>query len=256
MISKSVKLPYNLAKGSEKNRFEQAANLNMQLFKSIKNKFSNSEISFYTLEEYIKKSLPEEINIEIFENFFATAQNPAKTNICIDETSFGKVCSGFRVFLPTKKDYSEMLDGSDTYIAFHEFRHFFDQICNPKITQRMLALQNKYMKKLPDVIDFFYKNIYTSQKFDKNNLNMVLQEFSRKYSNSENIDFLQFFRYIIKTEQNAFGDGYRFQTLMNKMLSLQNDNLLSAKAYNFSSKIRILEKNLSEQLCLARKNLK
>lgn len=251
-LGTSVKLPYSISQGSVVTRFNNACKYNNELFEQLKPQISSGQIPFPGITSALKKITGGKINVQVCENFFQTPNNPAKTRMLVSGTPEGKELSKFEILLPPIYEYSESLAPDKLHIALHETRHIFDQIFVPKITRRMLNINENKSLNPKNVMEFYHKNIYTRKTVKTSEVEQKLDDFLNPLANNDKIDLLQLFRYLLTTEKHAFSDGLKFQRKADKILGGITDNVVKGSEFNFGAKIKLLETKLKEVLNKAR----
>ena len=251
-LGTSAKLPYSISRGSAKARFKNAAEYNNKLFNSLKTHIFLKEIPFPAMTAEVKK-LANNIDVKIYENFFQTSQIPAKTKMLLRRNGASTELCRFDILLPAKYEYSNSLNPNETYVAFHETRHLFDQIFMPKITQRTLIANEKPTIDTKWFMHFYHDVFYTVKPAKLQDIKQKLNNYLAAHSDCDKVDILQLLRYLMTTEKHAFADGLKFQKKADKIFGGKTKDVITADEYNFPKKIKLVEKKLREVLNKMRK---
>ncbi len=238
--------PLKISKGTPEQRIQKAIEYSDKFFENIKDSFVKGDISAEEFTSIIRKTAGEKIGIE-------TLQSSNNGGMICRNYNENKEQIGYALFLPFNP-YSQKISKMTTKTFMHEIFHFFDHLLNPKYNKRIHNLINKGYDTY-SIGDFYNKKIYT-----KENLNIkTLNEFLKKRSVEEQIDCLQFFRYSLKLEQNAYKNTTKYQRLIENYytnsISYHEPPHRYGK-YKFNTKIKILEKMLAKIINTERSKLK
>ena len=264
-VDKTAKLPYQVVKGSEKSRMEMADRFSMQLREGLDKVSSTRECKLSDFVEIINKIIePHKINFNIlplknkFTKFLEyTAGYISQDlgfdgkvykigNAIIDDTSIN--IKGFEIHLPLNKNNTVI---RNKFSAFHEARHLFDYICNPKtlgIWNIKIIDDDKKLKA--------YKKAYSAFIDDFNFLGFWKKKAAKnlsKLSDEEAIDCLKSIRNTLKSEINAYRDTsdytYKYPVVNFFEIMGNNDFMLF---HDYPKKLKYANKLLKDRLQKAR----
>lgn len=250
-LSPSVKIPYEIVKGSFKQRQLQANNLTGKLFENINSSIKDdySIITYEQLQKHINDALSDK-------NFKVIVQN-------ITDEYIG-TCDGLcEVLYNANRDIRALslcLSGIGNTIRsmylpvfMHEFQHLADDIFHPKYLSRLQSLNKKGLnnKKYDDFYDkYFYCPEFIECKSDKKYALKVIKNKTKKFLRGLNIsdkmDFIQDMRYSLISEieaykqERAVAKALQSKGIMIKSLTFED----YAKEGLFEEKINLL-KNLA-----------
>lgn len=237
-ITKLAKLPLEYSKGTDFEKIELAKKLNAELFEKISKKFRSDEISFDTFKKAVKETLPGKSSVKIMKTeergVYGYTSFDSKHNVNI---------TGFMIHLPESKNGKISLDTVGTFM--HETFHYFSQMAAPKETRRIAkALETGYKNKFDMVYDMF---LYTDFNFGMTNLSKTLDNFLSSLNTEQKIDFLQYCRYNLRNEANAFSEGEKYARLSRDLFKDKDSiRIFDSTAYNFDIKIKLLNKKLKQ----------
>ena len=164
-MTNCVKIPYNLAKGSEIERFSRAAKTNLKVFNEIKKEINYPLLDIHNARLALDKQIPRMITYIISEYEKTSSKNAGGTAVLKSKTSNELV--GYEILLPLNESFEIHIQ--DLHIAMHEFRHLLDMINNPKVNQRKILISKfEDADFKTNYIDRIYqKKLYTTDKFSK-----------------------------------------------------------------------------------------
>ena len=246
-ILPSVKLPLKLCKGSYAERIALAKKLNNNFFNHLNEKFTTKEVPFDVFEKTLKECTPGKINVNILQydrygGYTCFGLNDSKNGI-------DKFLIYFR-----KTPYTEGVRLLETDISLHETSHYFCHLTNPKHSARSVKMHESGLQAKTE--DFYREHLYTKNEFKEEDLKQKLNKFLRKFTNEEQIDFLQNCRYRMLEEYIAFDDGQRYLDIIQDRhpdLICEKIYAREKEVYNFPEKIKIVTDKLKEVLQNARK---
>ena len=247
-ITKLAKLPLEYSKGTDSARIVIAKRLNAEFFAKISKKFKSDEISFDTFERTLKEIIPSKSSVKVkkaetgTENYGYTAFN-SKNGININ---------GWLIHLPENKNGKISLDAINT--CLHETYHYFSQMAAPKESRRIAKLLEKGNERFMNVYNVLF---YSDFPINKAVLSESLDRTLEKLSIGEKIDFLQYCRYNLRNEANAFAEGKKYSDLAKKLFenkfSVQSKEP-DIKSFNFDMKLELLNDKLREVMKNHRNN--
>lgn len=208
-LDSSVRIPFEIVKGSFKQRQLKANNLTNTLFNNINNSIKDdySIVTYEQLQKHIKDVLPDK-------NFKVIVQN-------LTDEYVGE-CNGLCEVLYNAKGniraISLGLCGIGNTIRslylpvfIHEFQHLADDIFHPKYLSRLQSLNKKGLNntKYEDFYDkYYYCPEFIECKSDKKYALKVIKNKTKKFLRGLNIsdkmDFIQDMRYSLITEIEAY----------------------------------------------------
>lgn len=203
----SVKVPYEIVKGSFEKRQHKSEILTEKLFKNINESIKDnySIFSYEELQKHIDNILPDK-------NFKVIIQNMPKSINC------DGICEVLYNINGDIKTISISLDGigntirsSDIPVFIHEFQHVTDDLFHPKYLSRLQSLNKKGLSN--NKYENFYEKYYycpelIESKRDKKDVLKIIKNktknFLRGYNISEKMDFIQDIRYSLISEIKAY----------------------------------------------------
>lgn len=239
IIRNKMIAPLPLAQGSFPERMKRSRELNNAFFEEIKDSFTHREIDPKNFLKKLKKIIPENIKAKVID--LADIEDEKKPSIYFDINS-RKRFSGYKIILPFNR-WSKKIELSKTSTFMHETQHLFDFMLNPKIIKRRINLVNN-SNSPSESLDYYINEIYISKNFNKKKL----KNFLKQKTPNEQIDFLQFCRYQLLTEQNAYKHSNPYQRKIEKIYKKEinyNADLTKYGAFQFTKKIKYIENLLS-----------
>lgn len=242
---KATQLPLQRTKGTFAIRMQKSNRVNAVFFNEIKDKFVNKEMSLQEFATYLKKIVPENINLDV---------DKYKKNGVLSLSSSDAInIDGYKIKLELNKPTKKInINSAGTFM--HETQHLFDSLFNPKFLARTIAILNNQKTNITKLDKFYDNCIYNTSNLTMKKLNEFLKNMPIKVQ----IDFLQDSRYRIYSEQNAYISGKKYQREIDTLY--KQDNFIGANVkygkYKFPQKIKILEQKLAEILTSERAKLK
>ena len=241
-ITKLAKFPIEYSRGTDSEKIELAKKMNAEFFKKISKKFKTGEVSFDTFERTLKETIPAKSSVKVCKageqvRAYGYTALSSKNNVNIN---------GYRIHLKANENGKISINSVQTFM--HETYHYFSQMAAPKEPRRILKLLETGQKdKFSAVYEMFlYNNLY---KVDKKILNRVLNSVLARLSIEQKIDFLQYCRYGLRSEANAFAEGEKYGRIVQKRFKdkitgtiQHSDN----KSYKFDMKIKLLNEKLKK----------
>lgn len=220
-------------KGNPLQRAKLAAAKNAQLYARIEDDFlKNGGVTPEQVTAILHELAPR-VKVEIVEH----TRLKSSGNISL-KNSNGNI-DGFKLSLPMIKPSEQMLI-QDSSTLFHEVRHFFDLIINPKFTARHIQFSLFDILKKRSYSKFYESTLYTINKNKFHQLDrqqkkdFIKAKISKifkypKISSREKIAKLQEWRNNLKTEKNAYIDGITY----GKKLALAKDMQSGVKSWDY-----------------------
>ncbi len=231
--------PIEIAKGTPQERIQKAIKYTDTFFNNIKDSFHNGDVNPKTFESLLKQTAGNKISIKITQNNINNGGI-----LCRNYKENGEQI-GYAMLLPFNT-FSKGISKMTTKTFMHEVFHFFDHILNPKYNKRIHNLINKGYDTY-SIGGFYDKKIYT-----KDNLSIkTLKKFLKNRPAEEQIDILQFFRYSLKLEQNAYRHTAKYQHMIEdyyKNSINYHETPYRYGKYKLNIKIKLIEKELAQIL--------
>lgn len=266
-IDNTAKLPLTVIRGSEKERYAIAGKYAKELRVGLDKVSETRECKVEDFKNLINNILaPNKINFKIeplISNFNLFQKDTGSIGIdseylssvtpigsvVIDSTH--KINKGYTIKLPLSQNNTVI---NDKYSAYHEARHLFDYICNPKTIDSNLfrvidnekknkAFLNTYKTFISDT------NIFGGKKYIKH----VAGKNLKKLSDEEAIGCLQNIRHTLKTEINAYrdtADYMREKPIMNCVHIYGGNEFLFL--HNYPKRLTLANQMLADRLKQAR----
>lgn len=269
--AQTAKLPLSTVRGSVKERYALSDKYTNQLRAGLDKLSDTKKCKVEDFKNLINEILkPNKINISIAPlkdhwqfgmikggsiSVDADYQNKITQlgNVVIESTH--KSNKGYTIKLPLSKNDTII---NDKYSAFHEARHLFDYVCNPKTIdsnlfrvadseEKVNAYVNTYKAFIADT------NILGGRKLIKS----IATENLSKLSDEEAIGCLQNIRHTLKTEINAYCDtaNYMREKPLTNFMNIYGGNEFMM-FHNYPKRLKLANQMLAEHLKQARENLK
>ncbi len=256
-ITQNAKLPYEICKGSEKDRNKLAHQMFIKFCKELDKDAIDSVCSADGFVNSINSILePHKINFKLTnsENTKSYGTLTTQYSTLTDGKNIIIQSDGFEIQVPLCEDNQIIID---KYCAAHEVRHLLDHILNPKITTWRFHNQINHPQYM-DTIDEINKKFLI--EFDNpvniKKLKSDTREQFSKLPDEISIEVLQRMRHQLKSEINAYNDeiiylkkgfGYIKNLLQIKLIK----NFLKNNA-KFQQKLDFINELLREKLINAR----
>lgn len=255
-IAPESRLPFNLIKGNYLLRNSKAKLYYKNFYSELNPKCIKNRCQISDVEKALNKTLsPYKINYSIEPETDAGYLGSHVSKIKISQSDYNEFLVnhvGYRLLLPIKKNTIK-----NKYIVFHEVRHFFDYILNPKFNLLRCgnALNNKN-------IDIYYKELYDvfliklNQVKSKKHIEKDAKKIIHKIPKPIVIDALQNIRYILMSEINSYNAELTCLLKDGRVidyLNLKQFLLLNCK---FKTKLSFIRKTLKELIGQERKEIK
>ena len=204
-------LPFRRIKGSVSARKHLADKYSRRFYRELNSRCKNNTCSVKDFKKALNKTLypdrikyciSREINEDNDGSFYVTRKFNAGQN-----EDYTVNVKEYRIFLPLNSKRDTILD---KLTAFHEARHFFDYICNPKYS----ILRKHNLTNTPKangitnyIFNLFLDDIYKPLKMK--DIKADTETLIKSLPNDTAIGFLQNIRYKLQTEINAYRDELR-----------------------------------------------
>lgn len=227
-VSSRVRLPLKVSRGTDIQRIELAENLLLNFVNRIEPEFNKrKELSLNRVQAVLRESLPAKgISVETIQSVEGYGNN-----FLISQDEFGKLDT-FAIELVTNDNGKLGLQHRNS--LYHEASHFFDAICRPKTTSRILLLDDSATQ---EFTNFYHRNFYTKRRMKNKTLSDKLSQFLGKYQDEDKINLLQHLRYEMQGEYNAYSRSNRLAPEVNHF-----------ENYHFPKKIELVTMKLRELL--------
>lgn len=236
---RTTHLPLKLISGSPEVRIQKAKKLTNECFNSLMKNASVKGISLDTFRNTLRKVSGGKMRIDVMDNM---GQLLAQTGPTVNDDA---VIIGHSMLLPVNS--KDRLSLFDIEVFMHEAFHFFDSITNPKYMKRICTLLSKYEGLgQPSNIQKFYKDeIYNEGLLKRPDLRWFL----KGMQNQKKIDILQYYRYQIIREINAYKAGSEYGRKAHRFMSKINGfdsgpSKVLYEGYQFKQKLALIEDEL------------
>lgn len=239
-ITKLAKLPLEYSRGTDLEKIELAKKLNATFFEKIIKKFRTDEISCDTFERSLKETIPSKNSVKVRktvqEGMYGCTELNSKNGVNIN---------GWTIYLPTNENGKLSLESINTFL--HETYHYFSQIVAPKEPRRILKILETNNKDRFDII--YEMMLYTKLDIDKKTISNTLDKFLSTLSAEQKIDFLQYCRYELRNEANAYAEGNKYSKIVQNMVKEKASiKTFDSTGYNFEMKIELVNEKLKKVL--------
>lgn len=238
----SVKLPYQITKGSYIERQQKADRIVNKIFNDIQGKFKNNELPITKMQDFIDKNIPRHVKIIIKNNEDESYEG--LSDILYSPQS-GKI-NATTIEIPTKNNKIKI---EDLPTVMHELQHIIDQLYHPKYLARNQDMRNKNLM-TEKYINLYDKWIYNEEdpenkkevKYILTVIKQKILEFLKGKSTSEKISYLQDSKYCLQMEDKAYFTQAKVAKKLNKKHRKvkQTELLKLNKIYMFKEKIKLL----------------
>ncbi len=247
-LLKTVTLPYKTVQGSFELRQQKAEQFTHKFVNNISGKIFDNGMSLSQLGRAVKAFVPKNIKVFIKKN--NDVDSIAQLNRTFTKNNW--IVNQSLEMVPNK---NKKIDVSHLPTIAHEIRHLADSLYHPKILSR----EQKLAKANLDTDKFynFYDNeIYVTEIEGGKNLNKLImkdikhktEKVLRGYSTRDKINMLQYMRYSLISEYNAYKDEYKLAKKLYKKNQPVFEDVLEdqTKGYMFNEKIKLLKSMIQE----------
>lgn len=228
-------LPLKKAKGTFTARTKKSAELTDQFFNNLKGTFGYGDVSLNIFSQILKKYVPKNIKMKIFEN-----SNKVASKLSLNLKDNGEV-NGYLLFLPLNEN--NRISKTQVGNIMQSVLELFTRILNPKYNKRGIDTINKDLnnRQITHLLNIIYSSkILTASDIDKSLTGKTAQE---------KIDVLQPLRYNIKLKLNKFKTGNKYQKEIEKLYKYKNmtkSEPVKYTQFQIPQKIKIIEKKLAQ----------
>lgn len=263
-VESTARLPLEISKGSAKQRSQLADYYSKKMEEGLERISDTKRCKvddFLGLINEIVSPAKIDININPLKNpwrFFSYKGGSINVNseyynkinkigsVVIDSTL--ERIKGYDINLPLSKDNKVI---NNKFFAFHEARHLFDYICNPKIIDSKtlkIADSDEKIEAYKKIHKIFLSDVNLFGKIKEN-----VGEELKIFSDDEAISCLQNIRHALKSEINAYSDTINYMKkypLTNYFSIYGSNEFLMFRDY--PKRLKIANEMLKERLQVAR----
>lgn len=247
-LLKTVSMPYQTVRGSFEVRQQRAEQFTRKAMKEISGVISKEDISLSKFGRIVKKIFPK--NLKIFVKKDKGTDSYARVNRIFTKDNY---------IVNQSLDMTPNENGKITSLEIpficHEIRHMSDYMYHPKILSReqLIAKKGLDTKKF---LNFYDTDVYVEEmeggkKLRKAILNDIRNHTTKAlkgYSAEDKINMLQYIRYNLITERNAYKDEHKMAKKIHKKKQPVYNELLQdqTKEYMFDEKIKLFHDMIAE----------
>ena len=250
-LSESVKIPYQMAKGSFAQRQAKADALSEKLYKNLSEELKDNYtiFDFEQLQTKLHEVLPDK-NLKVIVQNLSSEHGENCEGIC--EVLYNKN-KEIRALSVGMNGISSTLRSIHIPAFIHEIQHVADDIFHPKYLSRLQSLNKKGLanKKYDNFYDTYYYSpeLIESKQDKKDALKQIknkTKKFLRRLSIHQKMDYIQDMRYSLMSEVEAYKRERSIaQDLKSKGFMIKEFDLENFPQNNlFEEKIELL-KNLA-----------
>lgn len=244
-VTKTVKLPLNVVKGSVKQRAAMAENLFFDFCKNISLNIGNKDrLSTAVVKDCFQNTLPSKVCIQfsdIGKSFYdGDCRYDGFTGYMVRGKNRKVV--GYNVFLPLDES-KKNIELKNLDILFHEIQHVYDYITNPKTFSRGFYVPKRLQ-------NFYNEKIYPKDAVKLDKLETRIQNQIKRIPYYKRIDFLQEVRNALQSEINAYKaeEIYSVFSLMHPQHMPEKNVFGAVEYFKFQEKLAICQKVLKREL--------
>lgn len=243
-----VKLPYNQVRGSFEARQNKAAQFTHRVMNNLSVQLDDRGVSLSKFGRELKKLLPENLDFFVQKNK--------------DKESYAQLCNIYskenvivKQSLEIRPNERGKIDVTHAPTISHEIRHLADSLFHPKIIAREQAITKKGLD-TDKFMAFYDDNIYVKEmeggrKLQRDIMKSIrhdTEKVLRGFSAQEKVDMLQYIRYNLITERNAFKQTAKTgKKLYKKNMKVYEDELFDQrKEYMFDEKIKLFHDMIAD----------
>ena len=250
-LSESVKIPYQMVKGSFAQRQAKADALSEKLYKNLSEELKDNYtiFDFEQLQTKLHEVLPDK-NLKVIVQNLSSEHGENCEGIC--EVLYNKN-KEIRALSVGMNGISSTLRSIHIPAFIHEIQHVADDIFHPKYLSRLQCLNKKGLanKKYDNFYDAYYYSpeLIESKQDKKDALKQIknkTKKFLRRLSIHQKMDYIQDMRYSLMSEVEAYKKERTIaQDLKSKGFMIKEFDLENFPQNNlFEEKIALL-KNLA-----------
>ncbi len=248
-LTKTAKLPLRVIKGTAKQRDAMSEKLFFDFCKNISLHIGNNDrLSVSVIKDCFQNTLPTKIGLQI-----SGVGKIFNEKSCIYDGYTGYMVRGknrkvvgYNVFCPLDES-KKNLELKYLDVLFHEIRHVYDFITNPKSLVRGFFVPKRLQ-------NFYDEKIYPKDAIKLDKLEQRISNQIKRFPYYKRIDFLQEVRSSLQSEINAYNCELVypiFATMHPQHMPMKNIGD-GVEYYNFQEKLTICEKLLKKELLAVR----
>lgn len=233
-------LPLSITKGNVEQRMQKARLFNLKFYDELQGCIKNNEIAPKTFARKLQEVAGYKFGINILP---AKSSDNVKMSYSLNYGLKKVEQKGYSLNLPMVF-YNEKIHKSSAPKFLKETQNLFNELFNPKIRSRFIALFNKGYD-IKSVMKFYESNLTKEAKLTPENL----EKFLDGKSAQEKIETLQFCRYKLMSEKNTAQAAYRIDGHIqrhNNLTYVRPDGYYSLDKYQYDEKINTLNSKLAE----------
>ena len=242
-LSKTVKLPYKVTCGSFDLRQMKSEQFTRKIMSEVSSQLNSEGISMSKLGRSLSKFMPE--NLKVFVKKNKDSESYAQLN-----RVFSKDNTIVSQSIEIKPDKGKKITNLQIPTITHEVRHLADSLFHPKMLSREQMIEKKGLG-VNKIYNLYDNEIYVSEysggkklnSFIMKNIRHKTETALRGFSVKDKIDILQYIRYSLMSERNAFKDEYKTaKKIYKKRQPVFEDTLQDqTKEYMFDEKINLFK---------------
>lgn len=248
-LLKQVTIPYKYVKGSEFQRYQRACQFTNKIVSNISGTLQSEGVSLSKFSRNLHKLLPKNLKLSVKKHNLP--ESIASLNRIFADNNY-LVRHSFELS-PNKKGRIDILN---LPTIAHEIQHLGDSLFQPKIMARDQILAKKDLDS-DKFCKFFENEVYVPEAYrgkrDKRFIIRIIEHKTKKIlkglPTSDKVDLLQYMRYNLMSEKNAFNASRKCaKNLFKKNIPVYEDELSDFnKDYLFDEKISLF-KNMAYKL--------
>ncbi len=253
-ILHEARLPFSTIKGSVAHRQKLAGKYTKEFYNNLNPYCLDGMCEVNHFRASLDKVIaPSKISYAVApeQNNMFNGSMGTLSKLGLDENNdFMLVHLGYKFLLPMDESNNYILN---KFTAFHEVRHFFDRLFNPKINMLRASNGINYLnsdRKIDTINDLFLSDLSkpVNMKEFKRKIDSLLTEIP----NPVKIDLFQSIRYRLQSEINAYRDELKYfskeKWSLNNLKSMLNFSLFLMQNCKFNSKLKYANKILKESI--------
>ncbi len=233
-------LPLSITRGNVEQRMQKARLFNLKFYDELQSCIKDDKIAPKTFARMLQKVAGHKFGIDILP---AQDKSKSQMNYSLSYTPKKTEHKGYILTLPMVF-YNEKIHKSYAPIFLKVTQNLFNELFNPKIHSRFMALFKKGYN-IKSIMEFYESNLTKQETLIPENL----EKFLEGKSAQEKIDSLHFLRYKLMSEKNtaqaSSGIDKRIER-HNNLQYIRPEGFYSLDKYKYDEKISILNDKLAE----------